>query len=45
MALTDPAQKLLAGLRRGREGLHHPLLVTVAGAVVGAVLSWLLMGD
>ncbi len=32
-------QKLLGSLRRVREGLRHPLLV----AVVGAVLSWLLM--
>ncbi len=43
--LQTRRQKLLARLRRGREGLRHPLLVTVAGAVAGAVVAWLLMGD
>lgn len=43
--LQTRRQQLLARLRRVREGLRHPLLVTVAGAVVGAVLSWRLMGD
>lgn len=38
--LQTRRQKLLACLQRGREGLRHPLLVTVAGAVV----AWLLMG-